>query len=387
MPTLNSAVVTGNDVALTWTHTTVQAVTDPNCPAASRINYEVVRRLNGNTTWIVHATIAASATAYTANVVDGQWDFAIRAVERGYVFFDGSPSYCQPVDSRPISGVLTRTVGNDTTPDTFTFTDQTDRGTATSYTSNTITVSGINAATTIDVSTYTGGINWRKNGGPWQSSAGTVVNGDTVQLRMTASSQFDTSVSVTCDIGGITDVWTLTTQSPGGQVVMPTSGTISYNMIRGMWGPRPDVNVNMYDWRKNGPYWQDHPENASVPTDHPISLSDFYGCKGIWEVDTLPSNLGSSSTSSISYTLSSPTPNVALEYRWEVVETDPGRTSSSSHVGTWSVDNTNIQVSMTGGTNFTTYATASLYARPFGTSENVFIGSIAITVGDGGPPL
>jgi hypothetical protein len=98
-------------------------------------------------------------------------------------------------------------VGADTTPDAFSFTDQTDVALSTLTTSNTLTITGIDAATAISV---TGG-EMSINSGAFGSASTTVVASDTVQLRVTSSASNSTAVAVTLDIGGVTDEWSVTT--------------------------------------------------------------------------------------------------------------------------------------------------------------------------------
>lgn len=103
--------------------------------------------------------------------------------------------------------VTTVAGAGDTTPDAFSFTDQTDVAVSTLTTSNTITVTGIDAATAISV---TGG-EMSINSGAFTSSSSTVSVNDTVQLRVTSSASNSTAVNVTLDIGGVTDIWSVTT--------------------------------------------------------------------------------------------------------------------------------------------------------------------------------
>ena len=98
---------------------------------------------------------------------------------------------------------------SDTTPNQFTFTDKTGAARNTTYTSNSITVSGINAATSISIS----GGTYSVNGGSYRSSAGTVNNGNTVRVRRTSSSSYSTTTSATLNIGGVSDTYSVTTQS------------------------------------------------------------------------------------------------------------------------------------------------------------------------------
>lgn len=98
---------------------------------------------------------------------------------------------------------------NDTTPDQFTLIDQNNLARSTPVESNVITVSGINAPTTISVDVG----EYRVNAGTYTSTASTVNNGDTVQLRNDTSPDYSTSVDMVCDIGGVTDTWTITAEA------------------------------------------------------------------------------------------------------------------------------------------------------------------------------
>jgi hypothetical protein len=100
----------------------------------------------------------------------------------------------------------------DTTPDAFTFTDITDATVSTLYTSNTITVTGINASTAV---TITGG-EYSKNGGAYTSSAGTAVVNDTFAVRHTSSGSNSTATNTVLTIGGVSDTYTTTTEAAAG---------------------------------------------------------------------------------------------------------------------------------------------------------------------------
>lgn len=96
---------------------------------------------------------------------------------------------------------------SDDVPDQFTFTDIIDATRSTVYTSNSITVAGINVASAITV----GGGTYSINGGAYTAASGTVVNGDTVTVRGTSSSSYFTNLHVTLTIGGVNDVYTVRT--------------------------------------------------------------------------------------------------------------------------------------------------------------------------------
>lgn len=96
----------------------------------------------------------------------------------------------------------------DTTPDAFTFIDQTNVGTSSTITSPAITVSGLSGgAATVTASGGTANI----NGGAYSASPGTAVNGDLVRARHTSSASLSTAVNTIVTIGGVSDTFTSTT--------------------------------------------------------------------------------------------------------------------------------------------------------------------------------
>jgi len=96
-------------------------------------------------------------------------------------------------------------------PTQFTFTDVNSASTSTVYTSNTITLSGSGFGG--GTATVTGG-SYSVNGGSY-TSAGTFTasSGDTVALRVTSSSSAGVGVSSTLSIAGISNTYTVTTQT------------------------------------------------------------------------------------------------------------------------------------------------------------------------------
>lgn len=106
-----------------------------------------------------------------------------------------------------VQGTITP-VSGDSTPDQFTFTDQSNVSLNSVITSNTITVSGINTTSAISISGGTYSI----NGGTYTSASGTVSNGNTVSVRHTSSGSFSTGTNTVLNIGGVTDTFTSTTR-------------------------------------------------------------------------------------------------------------------------------------------------------------------------------
>lgn len=114
----------------------------------------------------------------------------------------------------------------DTTPAAFTFTDVTAATLSTVYTSNTITVSGINDQALVEI---TGGP-YSKNGGAYVSTPGYANSGDTFAVRVTSSGTNSTGASATLTIGGVSDTYTVTTVAAvgGGSTFAPTDLTGLY---------------------------------------------------------------------------------------------------------------------------------------------------------------
>jgi hypothetical protein len=101
------------------------------------------------------------------------------------------------------------TVGADTVPNAFSFTDRTGVAKNTLITSNSITITGVNASTPVSVSG--GGTPLISiNGGAWVTG-GNISNGQTLQVRLTSSSSDLTTLTATINVGGVTDSWTVQT--------------------------------------------------------------------------------------------------------------------------------------------------------------------------------
>lgn len=114
---------------------------------------------------------------------------------------------------------------SDTTPDAFTFTDQTDVALSTVIESNAITVLGINAPSAI---TVTGG-EYKINAGAYTSAPGSVELNDTVTARHTSSGSNSTAVNTVVTIGGVSDTFTTTTVASASTVSSITKGNITWD--------------------------------------------------------------------------------------------------------------------------------------------------------------
>ncbi|MGI9211087.1 MAG: FG-GAP repeat protein, partial [Methylococcaceae bacterium] len=95
---------------------------------------------------------------------------------------------------------------NDTTPDAFRFGDLTGVLPDKAYTSNSITVQGINTPTPIRIG---GGI-YSINGGEFTNATGTVNNGDTVQVSVRVGVDYGSVAKATVTIGDVSAVFSVT---------------------------------------------------------------------------------------------------------------------------------------------------------------------------------
>jgi hypothetical protein len=97
----------------------------------------------------------------------------------------------------------------DTTPDAFSFIAVTGVALSSTQTSNSVTITGINAAAPIGVSSGT----YSLNGAAYTSTGGSVNQGDTVALRGIAAGSYSTNTSVVLTVGGVSAAFGITTQS------------------------------------------------------------------------------------------------------------------------------------------------------------------------------
>lgn len=101
--------------------------------------------------------------------------------------------------------LLEAEAADDTTPDAFSFVDQSGVALSSTVTSAAITVSGIDAAAAISV---TGGEYDINESGTFTSDPGTVNNGDTVRAQHTSSASYSTPTNTVITIGGVPDTFT-----------------------------------------------------------------------------------------------------------------------------------------------------------------------------------
>jgi hypothetical protein len=202
-------------------------VTPPADTTPSGFVFTPQTQVGLNTAVVSNAITVAGIDAETAISISGG-EYALNG--GAYTTAAGTVSNGQTVTVRQTSSssfstttMTTLTIGGvsgtfsvttrpaDTTPDAFSFTSQTNVALNTFIVSNAITVSGIEAATSISIS---GGGDYAINGGAFTQSAGTVTNGQTVTIRQRSANQVSTTSTVTLTIGGVSGTFSVTTEPP-----------------------------------------------------------------------------------------------------------------------------------------------------------------------------
>lgn len=141
------------------------------------------------------------------------------------------------------------TGGPDTTPDAFAFTDQTGVPLSTVVTSNTVTITGIDS--TVNVSVQNG--EWSPNCQPsgFTTADGVVEVGQTLCVRHTSASSFDTTVTTTLTVGTVMQAFTSRTQA----------SAASYDITGGISGAGTSGSSGQWELFINGSFANDGPLN------------------------------------------------------------------------------------------------------------------------------
>ena len=158
---------------------------------------------------------AISVTGGEYKIGSGSWTATAGTItnnQQAQVQVTSSNAYSTAVSAiLTIGGVadtFTVTTKDDTTPDAFTFVDQTGAELNTLTVSAAVTISGITGPSPISV---TGG-EYKIGSGIWTSTAGTITNNQQLQVRVTSSNAYSTAVSATVTVGGVADTFTVTTK-------------------------------------------------------------------------------------------------------------------------------------------------------------------------------
>ncbi len=133
--------------------------------------------------------------------------------------------------------VLADLYAPDTIPDLFEFMDQANVPLGTLVTSNSITVTGINAATPVNVMGGTYDIN---GSGIWSSASGTVNEGDAVRVSQTSSLAYSTTTTAVLVIGGVPGSFNVTTIAGAMYVMIPGTLPSYYSTLQSAFNAAAD---------------------------------------------------------------------------------------------------------------------------------------------------
>lgn len=149
------------------------------------------------------------------------------------------------------------------------------------YYTKTVVVSGITVGVLASITSGSLIVNNQARG-----SSYTVYLGDKVQVGITASSLYTTTISTQLNIGGVTGSWSVTTQNdPNSGEIIPfpvTSLPIRLSQVCNFFGGLSTVAYelgpkNMLSYLRGGQYVPNITANAGIPTAPPIRLSQFIG--------------------------------------------------------------------------------------------------------------
>ncbi|MBA4787158.1 MAG: hypothetical protein H2039_03885 [Brevundimonas sp.] len=156
--------------------------------------------------------------------------------------------------------VTTAVAAADTTPDAYDLGNPVAAASGAWAASNTITVSGVNAATPVSIS----GGQYRINGGAWTTANGTVTAGQTIQVQVQAPATGGAGQTATLDVGGVTDTFQVTAAADatpdsydlGGPATAASGAWAASNTITvsGVNAATP-VSISGGQYRINGADW------------------------------------------------------------------------------------------------------------------------------------
>jgi hypothetical protein len=216
--TATNTVLTIGGVSDTFTTTTLAADSTPNAfTFTDQTNVALSTTITSAAITVlgINTSSAISVTGGTYSINGGAYTSSSGSVvlnDSVTVRHTSSGSFSAGTDTvLTIGGVsdtfTSTTLAADTTPNAFTFTDQTDVPISRSILSSAITVLGINTSTAISV---TGGV-YSINGGSFTSTSGSVVLNDVVVARQDSSPSHSTATNAVVTIGGVSDTFTITT--------------------------------------------------------------------------------------------------------------------------------------------------------------------------------
>jgi YD repeat-containing protein len=181
----------------------------------------------------------------------------------------GGASQTATLEVGGVSGTFTVTSIIDTTPDAFNLGGPASVTPGAWAQSAVVTIAGINTSTSISI---TGG-EYRINGGTWQSGAGSVLAGQTLQVRIQAPAAGAPDRTATLNVGGVSGAFTVKSvvdATPDAfnlgapASVAPGAWALSSTVtVTGIDVPVP-ISITGGEYRINGGTWQSAAASVSV---------------------------------------------------------------------------------------------------------------------------
>lgn len=151
--------------------------------------------------------------------------------------------------------------GIDTTPDPFNLGSPATAASSAWASSSTVTITGVNAAAPVSIS----GGQYRINGGSWQTTAGTITAGQTIQVRVQAPVPGGAVQTATLNVGGVTSSFQVTTTVDATPDAFNLGASVTVGS--GAWGSSSSVTIASInvpvsisisggEYRINGGSWQ-----------------------------------------------------------------------------------------------------------------------------------
>lgn len=158
-----------------------------------------------------------------------------------------------------VTGAMTLETAADTTPNSFTFTDETGIAINTAKVSDTKTLAGTSWPAAISVTGDTG-YGYKKNGSACTATSGTISTGDTFNACVTSSGSNSTATNATVTIGGVSDEYRVTTVAGVANLIGAPGSTETFeasagNFITGQFAetdPQSIINTYSTVQYKNG---------------------------------------------------------------------------------------------------------------------------------------
>lgn len=179
-------------------------------------------------------------------------------------------------------------------------------------------VAGLSAGTSTFIRSSVGQYNI--NGGSYSSAERNVQNGDLISVRVLSSSAYNTTRTMTLNIGTVTNSWSVKTRlDPGDGVKIPlgiTTGNIDLKQIGDLFGRASASLVGdttLGNYYRGGIAVPDISENSSIPTSGDIDIGDFRGtaAQSLY-MEKYPSYKGTSRNST--------TGNATIALGWSTME-------------------------------------------------------------------